>query len=230
MENTSLIVAFSAGLLAFLSPCVLPLIPSYLSYLTGVSFKELSGEITSEKRKKIKLLTALHAIFFILGFSIVFILLGTTATFLGSALLEHQDLIKRIGGVLIIFFGLTISGIINIPGFQRSKKFSYKKEGISFVGSLLVGATFAAAWTPCIGPILGSILVYASSTADMQKGVILLSVFSLGLAVPFFISALAINTFLIYVKKLEKILRWVNFSAGIILIIFGILLLAGVRV
>ena len=230
MENTSLIVAFSAGLLAFLSPCVLPLIPSYLSYLTGVSFKELSGEITSEKRKKIKLLTALHAIFFILGFSIVFILLGTTATFLGRALLEHQDLIKRIGGVLIIFFGLTISGIINIPGFQRSKKFSYKKEGISFVGSLLVGATFAAAWTPCIGPILGSILVYASSTADMQKGVILLSVFSLGLAVPFFISALAINTFLIYVKKLEKILRWVNFSAGIILIIFGILLLAGVRV
>ena len=230
MENTSLIVAFSAGLLAFLSPCVLPLIPSYLSYLTGVSFKELSGEITTEKRKKIKLLTALHAIFFISGFSIIFILLGTTATLFGSILLEHQDLIKRIGGVLIILFGLAISGIINIPGFQRAKKFSYKKESISFIGSFLVGSTFAAAWTPCIGPILGSILVYASSTADMQKGVILLSVFSLGLAVPFFVSALAINTFLAYVKKLEKVLRWVNFLAGIILVVFGILLLAGVRV
>ena len=230
MGNTSFLMAFTAGLLAFLSPCVLPLIPSYLSYLTGVSFKELSNEPSPEKRKRIKLLTAFHAISFIIGFSIVFILLGTTATLLGRFLFDYQDLIKKLGGILIIFFGLIISGVINIPIFQRSKKFSYKKEGASFVGSIMVGATFAAAWTPCIGPILGSILVYASSTADMQKGVLLLSTFSLGLAIPFFLSAMLINSFLLHIKKMEKILRWINVLAGIILVIFGIILLIGIRV
>ena len=227
MENVSFIMAFIAGVVTFLSPCVLPLIPAYISYLTGVSFRELSGEITKLERRKIKLLTITHSLGFILGFSIVFVLLGASVTLLGGLFFQHQVLIKRIGGALIIVFALVIMGVIKVPILAKEKKLSYKKEGVSVLGSILVGATFAAAWTPCIGPILGSILIYASSTASIKTGIKLLIAFSLGLGFTFFLSALIINSFLAYMKKIEKYLRWVTVAAGVILIIFGIFLLTG---
>jgi len=230
MENVSFIMAFTAGIFTFLSPCLLPLIPAYISYLTGVSFQEISQEPTKERKRQIKLVTAQHALSFIIGFTIIFVILGTGVTFLGKLFLQHQPILKRIGGAFIIFFGLAIIGVIKIPFLQKEKKFSYRKGKVSIFGSMLVGATFAAAWTPCVGPILGSILVYASSTASIKTGIKLLIVFSLGLGVPFFLSALLINSFLVYVKKMEKYIRWITIAAGTIFIIFGILLLTGIRV
>lgn len=227
MENVSFIMAFMAGVVTFLSPCMLPLIPAYISYLTGVSFHELSGEITKTERRKIKLLTIIHSLGFILGFSVVFVLLGASVTFLGGLFLQHQLLLKKIGGALIILFALVIMGVIKLPILAKEKKLAYKKEGVSILGSILVGATFAAAWTPCIGPILGSILIYASSTASLKTGIKLLIAFSLGLGFTFFLAALIINSFLAYIKKIEKYLKWVTVAAGVILIIFGILLLTG---
>lgn len=215
-----------AGSFSFLSPCVLPLIPGYLSYLTGVSFREFTGELTKERKRKIKLLTIFHSLSFISGFSIVFVLLGASVTFLGKLLLQHQVLLKRAGGLLIIFLALVIMGVIKAPFLMKEKKLSYKKEGVSILGSLLVGATFAIAWTPCVGPILGSILIYTSSSASVKMGIKLLTGFSLGFGLPFFLSALAINSFLAYIKRIEKYLRWVTVAAGAVLIIFGILLSA----
>ena len=227
MEKVSFIMAFIAGIITFLSPCVLPLIPAYISYLTGISFHEFSGEITKPERRKIKLLTTFHSLGFILGFSVIFVALGISVTFLGKFLFQYQLLLKRIGGALIIFFALVIMRVIKVPFLAKEKKLTYRKEGVSILGSMLVGATFAVAWTPCVGPILGSILIYASSTASMEMGIKLLIAFSLGLGLPFFLSALIINSFLTYIKKIEKYLKWITIAAGVILIIFGILLLTG---
>lgn len=225
MENVSFIAAFAAGVVIFLSPCIFPLIPAYISYLTGISFQKIPKELTKEERGRIRLVTALHSLSFIIGFTVVFVLLGASATFLGRLLLQYQGLVKRIGGAVIIFFALIITGTVKMPFLEKEKIISYKKEGISVLGSVLVGATFAAAWTPCVGPILGSILVYASSTASMIKGVMLLSAFSLGLGVPFFLSALIINSFMAYLKKIEKYIRFVNVIFGAVLAFFGFFLL-----
>jgi len=228
MGKVSFIMAFGAGIFTFLSPCILPLIPVYISYLTGVSFRDMSeAELTKEKKRKIKLLTALHALGFIAGFSVVFVLLGMSFSLLGKLLLEYQPVLKRIGGGMIVILALVIMGVIKIPFLGKEKHLSYKKEGVSVFGSILVGAVFAAAWTPCVGPILGSILIYASSTADIKAGIMLLVAFSMGLAVPFFLSALLINSLLTYIKRIEKYMRFVNISVGTILMIFGIFLLKG---
>lgn len=227
-ENISVLVAFAAGLLAFLSPCVLPLIPSYISYLTGISFRELEGGALSGQRKKeITLLTIIHALSFIFGFSIIFVLLGTTATFLGTLLLNHQAILRKVSGAMIIFFALFIMGFIKVPFLQKEARLSYRRGGVSALGSMLIGAAFGVAWTPCVGPILGSILIYASSTASMKTGVKLLTAFSFGLGLPFFISALAVNSFLAYTKKIQQYIRWIELATGSVLIIFGIILLSG---
>ena len=230
MESTSSVsylVAFVAGFLIFLSPCILPLIPTYISYLTGISFHDLSGEVTREEKKKIRKLTIIHSLMFIIGFSIVFISLGTTVTFMGKALFKFQVILKNIGAVLIILFGLMITGAIKVGFLSKEKRISYKKKNVNYIGSFLVGATFALAWTPCVGPILGSILVYASSTASLKMGIQLLGVFSLGLAVPFFLSALLVNSFLLYFGKIKKYIKWVNIVGGTVLILFGVLILTG---
>ena len=226
-ENISFIMAFVAGVLIFLSPCILPLIPAYLSYLTGVSFKEISDGSTKERKKEIKLLTVLHSLSFILGFSVIFVLLGASVTFIGRFLIGYKFVLEKIAGVLIICFAFIIMGVIKIPFLEKEKKFSYKKKKVSFFGSFIVGATFAAAWTPCVGPILGSILVYASSTANVKMGVGLLVAFSIGVGVPFFLSALIVNSILSYFGKIQKVLRWVTVVGGIVLLIFGILTLIG---
>jgi cytochrome c-type biogenesis protein len=227
MENVSFIMAFGAGFLTFLSPCLLPLIPAYISYLTGISFHDVVQGLTEEEKRKARLTMMLHSLSFILGFSIVFMLLGLSFSLVGQLLFQYQWLIKRIGGVLIILLALIIMHVIKLPFLEKEKKFSYTKEGVSILGSVLVGATFAAAWTPCVSPILGSILVYASSTASLKTGMALLLAFSLGLAVPFFLSALLIQSFLTLIKRIEKYIRFITVVFGIILIIFGFTLLIG---
>jgi len=229
-ENISLIMAFTAGVFTFLSPCILPLIPAYLSYLTGISFHEISEKTDPARRQKIRSVTIFHALGFIFGFSLIFMFLGASVTFLGKQLFQHQAVLKKIGALVIMFFGLVIMDVIKIPFLSGEKKISYKKDGISFLGSITVGAVFAAAWTPCIGPILGSILIYASSTESARSGIRLLGAFSLGLGLPFFLAAFLVNTVLAYIRKIERYIRWIKIASGIILIIFGILLLTGGRI
>jgi cytochrome c-type biogenesis protein len=208
--------------LSFLSPCVLPLIPSYVSFITGISFKDLT---VGTDRKKIHYLTITNSIAFILGFSTVFIALGVSSSAVGSFFFQYMDMIRIIGGVLVIIFGLFIAGILKLDFLMIQKKISLSGKPAGYIGTFLVGMTFAAGWSPCIGPILGTILVYAGSKGSALYGFQLLAAYSLGLGVPFFLSALAINVFLSYSPKLAKFMRAIMLISGLLLIIFGILLL-----
>jgi cytochrome c-type biogenesis protein len=216
-------LAFLAGILSFLSPCVLPLVPSYVSFITGISFEDLTSGVD---RKRVRYLTITNSLAFISGFSTVFIALGVSSSAVGRVLLEYQDYIRIIGGILIIVFGLFVAGFLKFGFLMREMKFQIKGKPSGYIGSFLIGMAFAAGWTPCIGPILGTILLYASSKASAIYGFALLLVYSLGLAIPFFISALAINSFLSYSRKLNKYMRGIMVLSGVILIIFGILLLS----
>ena len=227
MDNVSLLASFGAGIAIFFSPCIFPLIPSYLSYLTGVSFQDMDKIEDKQRTKEIRRITFFHSLCFVLGFSVIFILLGTAVSALGQFFYDYQKILANIGAVIIIIFGLFIVGVLKITPLMKEKKITYKKKKIGYFSSFIVGATFAFAWTPCVGPILGSILVYAGSTADMVKGVILLSVFSLGLAIPFMGAAILLNNFLVFVDKAKKVLKYINIICGIGLIIFGVLILTG---
>lgn len=219
-ENISYIVAFGAGLLTFLSPCLLPLIPSFIAYITGVSFADMTDRAkTGAVRKK----CAIHALLFIAGFSIIFVILGLTATVIGKVLFSYQTLIRILGGILIIIFGLYLAGLLKMDFLTKERKITFHTGGVSYLGSFLVGVAFAAAWTPCAGPILGSILVLAGTKASAAQGAALLSVYSLGIAVPFFLTAIAVNSFLGYFNKFKKIIGAINVVGGIFLIIVGIL-------
>lgn len=215
-------MVFSAGLLSFLSPCVLPLIPSYVSYITGLSFEDLTGD---HDRKKIRMATLSNSLFFIAGFSFMFIMLGASSSYLGSFLSDHQDTVRKAGGVMIIVFGLYIAGILKIGAFSRDKRFHLKNKPAGFFGTFLVGVVFAAGWTPCIGPVLGSILVYAGTTESVASGMGMLAVYSLGLGIPFIITSLAINTALSYFKRINRYMPAVSVLTGLFLVIAGILLI-----
>ena len=219
-ESVSYIVAFTAGILTYLSPCLLPLIPSFVAYIAGVSTSDLKGDnIGADIRKK----TIVHSLLFILGFSVVFILLGLTATYIGKALFQYQKAIRITGGVLIIIFGLYLTGLLRLDFLVKERKFKYTTKGASFLGSFFVGVTFAAAWTPCAGPILGSILVLAGTKASIADGAKLLTVYSLGIGVPFFITALVVNSFLEYFNRFKKLISAINVVGGVFLIIVGVL-------
>jgi cytochrome c-type biogenesis protein len=224
-SQVSLLAAFAAGLVSFASPCVLPLVPSYVTFITGVSFDELT---TEDKTGRIRRLTILHSLAFILGFSLVFIALGATATAAGKFLREYQDVLRQVGGVLIILFGLYLAGLLPIAALSREAKFRMTSKPLGLFGSVLVGITFAAGWTPCIGPILASILLYASTAENSGTGILLLSVYSLGLGVPFFLASLGMNTFLAASKKLRSSLRTIEVVSGVILIAFGLALVFNV--
>jgi len=214
--------ALIAGLLSFLSPCVLPLMPSYISYITGVSFEDLQD---STDKKRIQMLTLTNSLFFILGFSLVFISLGASSSVIGRLFNSYQEWIRIIGGVVIIFFGLFVAGLFQVNILQRDKRFHLSGKPTGYLGSVVVGTAFAAGWTPCIGPILGSILLYASAQGSTFYGVKLLSMYSLGLAIPFLFASLAFNSFLSYSKKIRKYMRFIMLASGILLVAFGILLL-----
>ncbi|MBI3358225.1 MAG: sulfite exporter TauE/SafE family protein [Nitrospirae bacterium] len=217
METVSYTLAFSAGLLSFISPCILPLIPSYLSYLTG-----LSGPERRIDSKQSRNLVMKHAVIFILGFSTIFVLLGASATLLGQFFLLNQHIARQIGGGLIVFFGLYMTGMIKPNFLIQEARFYFAARPSGAIGSFLIGMAFGAGWTPCVGPILGTILVYASLSGSVTTGVGLLSVYALGLAVPFFLTASGIGFFLNYFKG--RSLRWINVGGGIFLVVVGALI------
>ena len=224
MENVSLIMAFGGGLLSFFSPCVLPVIPSYVSYITGISFEDLTGE---QDKGRIRKVTLKNSLSFIAGFSLIFILLGASSSFLGSILSDYQDTVRKIGGVLIVVMGLYIAGILKIGFLMQDKRLHLQNKPAGLLGSFFVGTAFAAGWTPCIGPVLGSILLYASTANSVTSGIELLTAYALGLGIPFLITSLAINTALSYFKKINRYMRVVSVVSGLFLVVVGIMLFTG---
>ena len=224
MENASFGATFLAGILTFLSPCVLPFIPAYISYITGASFDELKEGEKEGIRKK----TLVHSLLFVLGFSIVFITLGASATYIGKFLISYQKIITKIGGGLIIIFGLYLMGVFKLNFLNRERRLAFKLKKGTKIASILFGITFAFAWTPCVGPILGSVLVLAGTKDTLIQGVILLGVYSLGIAIPFILSAVLINSFLLYFSRVRKYLFVVKFICGALLMVVGFLLIKGV--
>lgn len=221
MSNVPFFIALAAGFLSFLSPCVLPLLPSYLSFITGVSLEEL---IQRGKDSRMRKITIINSLIFIFGFSLVFVLLGTSVSLAGNILFRYQIWITRIGGIFIIIFGLHLTGVLNLSLLQREKRIHLGRRPLGYLGSFLAGIVFAAGWSPCIGPILGAILFYAASQNSILLGISLLAVYSLGLAIPFFLSSLALQIFLEYYAKLRKHLRLVSLISGGLLIAVGVLL------
>ncbi len=220
--EVSYTLAFVAGVLSFLSPCVLPLLPSYVSFITGISFEDLTN-VTD--RARVRFLTITNSLAFIFGFSFVFMLLGASSSAVGRLFFQFQDWIRIIGGILIIIFGLFVAGFLKLDFLTRERKVHLSGKPAGYIGTFVVGMTFAAGWTPCIGPILGTILLYASTKGSTAYGLKLLSVYSLGLAIPFFVSSLALNTFLSYSRKLQRYMRVIMIISGLLLIVFGIMLL-----
>jgi cytochrome c-type biogenesis protein len=214
-DSVSFAVAFTAGVLSFLSPCVLPLIPSYVGFLTGMSVDEL------HMRRGTALL---HGLWFVAGFTLVFVLLGATASALGGLLREQQQWLGRAGGVLVIVFGLYLIGVLRPAFLMRERRIQLSRKPLGYFGSGIVGITFGAAWTPCVGPILGAIFTLAATRSGLASGMTLLAVYALGLAVPFLITALALDRFLIWFQKFRPYIVWVDRTAGVMLIILGILL------
>jgi cytochrome c-type biogenesis protein len=219
-------IAFTAGTLSFASPCVLPLIPSYLTYITGLSFSQLDE---AHPNAKVRLTVVLHSLCFILGFSVIFILLGAIAGIASSQieayLREGLEWIEKIGGLLIILFGVHLTGIFHFGALLGEKRVQLHKKPGGFIGTFLVGIAFAAGWTPCIGPILASILVVAASSGQVGEGVGLLAVYSLGLGVPFLLSGLLFHQFLTAFKRFRKYIRLIEIATGVMLITVGIMLM-----
>jgi len=212
-------VAFFAGLLSFLSPCVLPLVPSYLSYVTG-----MSGVAELRSRRHLALL---HATLFVVGFSLIFITLGATATAFGRLLNAYQHWLERVGGALIVVFGLYTVGALKIGLLSREARIQLGDKPLGYLGSVLAGMAFGAGWTPCIGPILGSILLYTSSQADFGRGLSLLLAYSLGLAIPFLVAAGALEAFLGWFQRFRKYIGWVERIAGALLVVVGVMMMFG---
>jgi cytochrome c-type biogenesis protein len=212
-------VAFLAGVLSFLSPCVLPVVPSYLSYVTGIS-----GAAELQQRRHLALL---HAALFVIGFTLIFLALGATATAFGRLLNTYQHWLERIGGLLIVGFGLYTVGALKVGFLAREVRWDLGDKPLGYLGSVLAGMAFGAGWTPCIGPILGSILLYTSSRADFAQGIWMLLSYSLGLAIPFLVAAWALERFLGWMKGFRKYVGVVEKVAGVLLIAFGLLLLTG---
>lgn len=218
--EVGIFIAFTAGVFSFLSPCVLPLVPSYLAFVTGMSLEDLQEGVNRKA-------TFMHSMLFVVGFSTIFILLGASASFLGQFLRQYELLIARIGGVIIIILGLHLSGVFRLTPLMREKRIHLADKPAGYLGTLGVGMAFGAGWTPCIGPILGAILTYGMTQETMWAGVGLLSVYSLGLAVPFLIASLALDWFLQTFKRFRRWIPVVEKASGVLLILLGVLLLTG---
>jgi cytochrome c-type biogenesis protein len=219
VDGLGVVVAFGAGLFSFLSPCVLPLFPSYLSFITGMSVTDLAAERTRAVRGRV----LLHAIAFIAGFSLVFVALGASFSALGQFLLAYRDWIQRAGGVLIVLLGLQIAGVLKLGVFGRTVQFQIREKPAGCVGSLAVGVAFAIGWSPCVGPILAAILSLAGTAETVQRGVWLLLAYSAGLGLPFLLSALALGPFLTLFRRYRPLLPLVERTAGALLVIVGVL-------
>ena len=214
--SLGLALAFGAGLLSFISPCVLPLIPSYLTFVTGVGLDDLGNQRRA---------SLVHALLFVLGFTLIFVALGASATVLGRLLLAYRVWITRLGGALIVVFGLYLLGVIRVAAFDRERRVHLANKPVGYLGSILVGIAFGAGWTPCLGPILGAILTYTAATADLSRGLPLLLAYSLGLALPFVAAAIAVEHFLATVGRLRPHLARVSQVSGALLVLVGLLMM-----
>lgn len=223
IENVSLLAAFGAGLLSFISPCVLPLIPGYLSYISGLSLDEMRGtgvEVSPDVRSRV----LWSSFAFIIGFSLVFVALGASASVIGQFLMSRLTILGRVAGVIIVLFGLHTMGLLRIDWLYQEKRVQTNRRPAGFIGALLVGVAFAFGWTPCIGPILAGILAIAAAQETIGQGVRLLLAYSLGLAVPFFATALAINRFFAAFARIRKHYHFVELTSGALLVVIGILI------
>ena len=221
MNVSAVTLTFVAGLASFLSPCVLPLVPLYLAQLVGQSVYQSTGE---EEDRPARLTTFLHAMAFVSGFTLAFISLGATASTLGGFLKIHQFLLRQVGGVLLVIIGLHMIGLLKIPFLYRQKRFSYRPNRPSYPASFLIGLIFAIGWTPCVGLILGPILVLAANATTLRQGVMLLLFYSLGLGIPFLLMGLGLD-------RLGRLLKWLKPHLGKIEIVTGIaMIVAGLLI
>jgi len=216
-------LAYLAGLVSFLSPCVLPLVPSYVTFVTGMTLDELTTSDARAGRRR----AALHAALFILGFGIVFVALGATATALGAAARRWIPVIQQVGGVVIILFGLYLLGAFRSGLLARERRAHLASRPAGMAGSVVAGIAFGAGWTPCIGPVLATILLYSGMQETMGRGVLLLVAYTIGLGIPFFVSAVALNWYLAGARHVRRWLRPIERVAGAMLILIGVLLLSG---
>ena len=225
MENVNLVTAFLAGILSFISPCVLPIVPGYLSFVSGVSLQELKSNVAvdAEKRKRLLRQVTANSLVFVLGFSLVFIAMGASATYIGNWFAVNRTILARVAGVIIIIFGLHTMGVTPIRWLNYEKRLQARNKPVGLAGSFLIGLAFAFGWSPCIGPILAGVLTLAATQETVNQGVALLATYSLGLGVPFVATGLAINRFLDLFARVKRHMRWVEVTAGILLIVVGVL-------
>jgi cytochrome c-type biogenesis protein len=219
-ESISYSAALIAGLLSFFSPCILPLIPAYFTFITGFSLDELTGARGTGVRVRIILST----LSYVLGFSMVFILMGASASFLGGAIFKYRDWIRIIGGVAIILFGIHMTGLFRFRALEFERRLNMQKKPLHFLGTFIVGMAFGAGWSPCIGPLLGSILIVASNQDTVAQGIGLLSVYAAGLAIPFLVLSIFIDSLITLIKKVSWSIKYINMTAGVLLLILGLLL------
>jgi len=220
-DHITLTAAFIEGILSFFSPCILPLLPAYFSFITGLSLDEL----TQKSQADIRIQVILSTVSYVLGFSFVFILMGASAFYLGTLLNIYRDWVRIIGAIIIIIFGCHLCGLFRISTFEFEKRFHFEKKPVRLFGTFVVGMAFAAGWSPCIGPLLGSILILAGNQETVWHAMGLLSIYSSGIAIPFLVLAFFIQSLLMIIKKFTRIIQHLNTAAGIILIGIGILLL-----
>jgi len=223
LATVSFGLAFLAGLVSFLSPCVFPVVPSYVGFITGLTLDELKDGTRADARRQ----AAVHAALFVLGFSAVFIALGASATALGGTLRRMLPLLQQLGGAVIIVFGLYLLGFLKIPALMRERRVQLAAKPAGKAGSVIAGVAFGAGWTPCIGPVLASVLLYASFEETMLRGMLLLSAYALGLGIPFFASAVALNWFLAGAQSLRRWIVPLERAAGAVLVLVGVLLVSG---
>lgn len=224
MESVGLFTAFLFGLLSFVSPCVLPIIPGYLSFISGLSLDQMqSNENKHETMRKV----ILNSLFFVLGFTVVFVSLGASATFIGKFLLDNLNIAGKIAGVLLVLLGIHMIGIIKFKFLNYEKRFHQNKKSFGIIGSFIVGLAFAFGWTPCIGPILAGILAVASQQETVYQGIGLLTVYSLGLGIPFLLTAISLNGFFSVFNKIKRHFRVVEIVSGVLLVGVGIMIFTG---
>lgn len=223
-ESVSILAAFIAGVISFLSPCVLPLVPAYLSFISGLSLEQIRE---GSRRKEMIRHIALSSVFFVIGFSIIFVPLGASATFLGKFLLSKISILSKIAGLLVILLGLSIMGLVRIDMLYKEKRFQPRGIKKGLISSLLIGMAFAFGWTPCVGPILAAILAYAGTKEKVLEGVLMLSAYSLGLGIPFIAVGIATNAAISALNKVKRYMRAVEITSGLLLLIIGMLILTG---
>jgi len=223
-QDVTLLAAFAAGFLSFVSPCVLPLIPGYISFVSGVSVEEMRADIAPATSRLQVFVTSLA---FVIGFSLVFVALGASATAIGKFLFAKLPLFSKIAGAVLIVFGLHTMGVFRLAFLDTEKRVHSQRKPAGPLGAVLVGIAFAFGWTPCIGPILGGILAIAGSKNSVGEGVVLLAVYSLGLGIPFLLTSLAINQFFGAAKRIRRYYHAIELTSGALLIVIGVLILSG---